>query len=162
MKHIALLLAALALGLGGVAAHADAEKGFYVGVGVGQFNLEIDNLDEAGDAVRDFDEDDTSAKVFAGWRFGPFFALELDYIDFGGPSTETAEVEVKGFAPYLVGTLPLGIFELFAQVGYYFYDFDVSENSANGRDFSDSAEDFAYGAGAGLVLFEHLDVPTPI
>jgi opacity protein-like surface antigen len=155
MKHTILAVCALALGIGMNVARADADKGLYLGAGVGQFNVEVDNLDDAQDTIADFDADDTSLKAFAGYRFNPYFAVELDYIDFGGPEDQGVAVDISGFAPYLVGTLPLGIFELFAQVGYLFYDFDVK---AGGAKLSDSTEDLVYGAGAGLVLFDHLDV----
>ena len=65
-------------------------------------------------------------------------------------------MEISGFAPYLVGTLPLGIFELFAKVGYYFYDVEAEIGDVEADDVSD--EDLVYGAGFGVVLFEHLNV----
>jgi hypothetical protein len=102
---------------------------------------------------------------FPRWCCDPASA-ELAYIDFAGPEDTVSttlgdanvDVEISGFAPYLVGTLPLGIFELFAKVGYYFYDADVTF-SALGQSLSDdtSDEDLVYGAGVGLVLFDHLD-----
>ena len=155
MKHIILALCALTLGIGMNVARADADKGLYLGAGVGQFNVQVDNLDDAQDTIANFDADDTSVKAFGGYRFNPYFAVELDYIDFGGPKDQGISIDISGLAPYLVGTLPLGIFELFAQVGYLFYDFDVK---GGGASFSDSTEDLVYGAGAGLVLFDHLDV----
>lgn len=115
MKTIIVTLT-LGLSLAAAPAMAAEDSGFYLGVGVGQFSLAIDDFEDVtGD---DFDEEDTSLKVFGGWRFGPFFAAELAYIDFGGPEDTVnvagtpvdAQVEVSGFAPYLVGTLPLGIF----------------------------------------------------
>jgi OOP family OmpA-OmpF porin len=158
MKHLALAMALFAVGT--TSAFADNESGFYVGAGVGQFNVEIDNLDEAQDTASEFDSDDTSAKVFAGWRFNPYIGVELDYIDLGGPEDNfeniNIEAEISGIAPYLIGTLPLGIFELFAQVGYYFYDVEI--NAQNLGSVDDSSEDFVYGAGAGLLLFEHLNL----
>ena len=158
MKRLVLWLTALVLGTGLTVANADENQGFFVGAGLGQFNVEVDNLDEAQDLVSDFDEEDTSWKIFAGWRFAPFFAVELDYIDFGGPSTQGTKFEVAGFAPYLVGTLPLGIFELSARVGYYFYDVDVNFDASQIEDVSQSDEDLVYGAGFGLLLFEHLNL----
>ena len=157
MKRIAVCLIALCIGMGTTLARADNTKGLYAGAGVGQFNLKIDNFNDVEDAVQNFDSDDTSWKVFAGWRFNPYIAVELDYIDFGGPSQSGASIGVKGFAPYVVGTLPLGIFELFAQVGYYFYDVDLDAGSSSIQDFDGSQEDLVYGAGLGVVLFDHLD-----
>jgi opacity protein-like surface antigen len=158
VKHLALATALLAFGA--TPAFADNERGLYLGAGVGQFNVEIDNLDDAGDTVANFDSDDTSFKVFGGWRFAPFFAVELDYIDLGAPEDTIGgtkiETEISGVAPYLVGTLPLGPIELFARVGYYFYDIEV--NAQNIGSLDDSDEDLAYGAGLGITLFEHLNV----
>jgi OOP family OmpA-OmpF porin len=154
MKRIVVWLTAVVLGTGLTVARADGEQGFYLGAGIGQFNVEVDNLDEAQDVVQDFDEDDTSWKIFAGWRFAPFFAVELDYVDFGGPSDNEASLDLAGFSPYLVGTLPLGIFELFAKVGYLFYDIDIDTDATDIEDISDSQEDFIWGVGFGVALLE--------
>ena len=77
-------IAAALLAMGAAPVFAD-ESGLYLGVGVGQFNVEVDDVDTADDIQQAFDSDDTVYKVFAGWRFAPFFAVELDYIDLGGP-----------------------------------------------------------------------------
>jgi hypothetical protein len=149
------VLAILSLSFAALAAHAEAEKGVYAGAGVGQFNLEIDNLDDAQDALSDFDSDDTSWKVFAGYRFSPNFAFELDYIDFGGPEDQGVTVDVSGLAPYLIATIPLGIFEISGHLGYYFYDFDVDVSDAS---FSDSDEDLVYGASVAVILGQRFDL----
>jgi opacity protein-like surface antigen len=156
MKHLALAMALVAFGA--APAFADNERGLYIGAGVGQFNVEIDNLDELGDTVESFDSDDTTYKVFGGWRFAPFFAVELDYIDLGAPEDTVGstrlEAEINGVAPYLIGTLPVGPIELFARVGYYFYDIELNAQDIGSID--DSNEDLVYGAGLGITLFEHL------
>ena len=113
------------------------ESGFYVGGGVGQFNVQIDDIDDTDEAIERLDDDDTSWKLFAGYRFNPYISIEAAYIDFGGPSDSfdasgssgDYKVELSGFAPYVVGTLPLGPVELFAKVGYYFYDVDLEETT---------------------------------
>jgi opacity protein-like surface antigen len=150
-------------------AHADNEKGFYVGAGVGQFNVDINDISDVDNAVEKLDDSDTSWKAFAGWRFNPYISLEADYIDFGKPgdnfnATGTSgnyELAVSGFAPYLIGTLPLGPVELFGKVGYYYYDVDVKVNidqpTAPDIDSSHSKEDIVYGVGVGITLFEHLN-----
>jgi OOP family OmpA-OmpF porin len=154
----------LALTMAAGSAIADENQGFYLGAGVGQFNLEVDDISDISSET--FDSDDTSLKIFGGWRFNPYFSAELAYIDFGGPEDTisttlgdvNADIEISGFAPYLVGTLPLGIFELFAKVGYYFYDADITLSDQSGSLSDDvSDEDLVYGAGVGLVLFDHLD-----
>ncbi len=62
------------------------DEGLYIGGGIGQFNVQIDDLDETDEAVETLDDDDNAWKAFVGWRMNPYFALELAYIDFGGPS----------------------------------------------------------------------------
>lgn len=158
----------LALVGGWSAAHAENERGFYVGGGVGQFNVQIDDIDDTDDAIERLDDDDTSWKLFAGYRFNPYISLEAAYIDFGrasdrfeaSGSSGDYRVDLSGFAPYVIGTLPLGPVELFAKVGYYFYDVDLSVDldDLGGDVFSSksSDEDLLYGAGVGMTFFEHL------
>lgn len=144
-----VLFAAL---LGASAAWADNDSGLYLGGGIGQFNIEgdVDNVN--------FEGDDDAYKLFVGWRLNKFISFEFDYIDFGTASDSNAglniNADVKGYAPYVIGTLPLGPFELFAKAGYLFYDFDVEVEGLGSDDSSD--EDLVYGVGAGLTLFEHL------
>lgn len=156
MKPITFAVALI--GLGVAPAFADNESGLYLGAGVGQFNVKIDDAEDLGQTVGSFDSDDTSFKVFAGWRFSNFIGVELDYIDLGAPEDTVDDVRIKaeinGVAPYLIGTLPLGPVELFAKAGYYFYDIKVNAESIGSRD--DSSEDFVYGLGVGITLFEHL------
>lgn len=148
-RNITAVALAIALGFAGVA-QADEDAGLYIGAGVGQFNLEID---EVG-----FDSDDTAFKVFGGWRFSPNFAVELAYMDLGAPE-ETFDVlgtpvdiqtEVTGFAPYIVTGTQFGMVELFAKLGYLFYDFEISSPGVGSE--SDSDEDLVYGLGLGVVL----------
>lgn len=144
--------------LGVTPAFADNESGFYLGVGAGQFNVEVDDLDTTDEAREAFDGDDTTYKAFGGWRFNRFIGVELAYMDLGKPEDTIenvrVETEIDGFTPYVIGTLPLGPVELFAKVGYYFYDVKINGQSLASVD--DSGEDLVYGAGVGLTLFEHL------
>lgn len=150
--------AAALLACGMTAAYADNESGLYLGVGAGQFNVEVDDVDTTDELDEAFDGDDTVYKVFAGWRFNPFIGVELDYIDLGGPEDTIEDVRVKaeinGFAPYLIGTLPLGPIEGFVRVGYYFYDVEINGEDLGSVD--DSGEDLVYGVGVGLTFFEHI------
>lgn len=155
MKSLVAAIALVGLMIVG-SAMADEDRGLYLGVGVGQFGLEINDLEEI--TTDTFDADDTAFKVFGGWRFNPYIALELDCVDLGAPDDTLEDIrfdlDITAFAPYVIGTLPLGIFEVFAKIGDVFYDVEVS---ALGESLDDSDEDLAYGAEIGLVLFDRLN-----
>ena len=169
MNRVIATATVLALAGGWSAAQADDnDRGFYAGVGVGQFNVKIDDIDQLDNAIEKLDDSDTSWKAFVGYRFNPYIALEAAYIDFGSPtssfntsgSSGDYKAELSGFAPYLVGTLPIGPVELFAKVGYYYYDVklnvDVDQLGGNVFHSSKSDEDFLYGGGVGVTFFDHL------
>ncbi|MEO8062048.1 MAG: porin family protein [Pseudomonadota bacterium] len=144
----------------------DEVSGFYVGGGVGQFNAGIDDVDDVDDAVDAWDDDDTAYKFFAGYRMNRFLAFELDYINLGEPSGAVVpgfnvDASVDGFAPYVVGTIPLGpYFEVYGRLGYYFYDANIGrDDGLNGRvQFDEESEDLVYGAGIGANIGEKLNL----
>lgn len=165
MKHgitAALLLAGLATAAG--ASAQDNPSGFYAGGGIGEFDAKIDDFDDVDDTIDRFDDGDTAYKLFAGWRANPWLAFEVAYINLGNPNDEIfddtrLEIESDGFAPYVVGTLPLGMFELFGKAGYYFYDIDVSLDSPLGDVTNDdSGSEFVWSAGVGVNLFERFNL----
>lgn len=180
MKRIALALA-VAIGLASIPAMA-ADPGFYVGAGVGQFNVEIDSVDLGDQSGSiDFDDDDTGFKIFGGYQFLPWLGAELGYVD-GGTASESytdpdlggakLDVDVSAVTLAAVGTLPIGdMFELYGKLGMAFWqgDLDASitgavcdELLAIGESCSDSAdddgEDFYYGVGAGINIGEQFNV----
>lgn len=164
---ITAALAALAVAVAAPAAFAqDSEPGWYLGGGVGQFNAQIDDLDEVDETVEGWDEDDTAYKFFAGYRLNGFLAFELDYINLGEPSGAVVpgvnvDASIDGFAPYVVGTIPLGEwFEIYGRLGYYFYDATVGvEDELSGRaEFDEESEDLVYGAGIGANIGERLNL----
>ena len=167
-------LALSALALGGVSAPALADQslaGPYVGIGWGHFDLKMQNLDDVGTAVNSIAHSgDDSWKVFAGYRASPYLSFEADYVNFGRPSdsfTGTGSdgnyrLRLGGFAPYVVGTLPAGPFELFAKAGYLFYNakLDVNLNAPGTQviESSHSRSSFVYGGGIGITFLDHLNV----
>ena len=67
-------------------------QGFYLGGGVGDFSSavdEINNLDDIDDVGIDFSDGDNATKVFAGWNFNRFFAVQGDFVDFGESSVSS-------------------------------------------------------------------------
>lgn len=141
-------------------------SGFYVGGGIGQFNAQIDDVDQLDNTVDSWDEDDTAYKVFAGYRLNRFVGFEAAYLNLGKPSGSVVpgfnvDSSVDGFAPYVVGTLPLGrFFELNARLGYYFYDANLRQESGlNGRvQFDEESEALAWGAGIGANIGEKVNL----
>jgi opacity protein-like surface antigen len=66
------------------------------------------------------------------------------------------EADTKGWAPYVIGSLPFGIWEIFARAGVMFYDLEVSTNGI--PDIDDSSSAFTWGAGAGVTFLERLNL----
>ncbi len=171
-RHAGMAAALLALGSVPVMSAQAQENtgGPYVGVGWGQFNVDVDNLSDAGTAAGNIiDSDDNAWKAFVGWRFNPYIGVELAYVDLGSPgdrfegtgSNGNYRVDISGFTPYLIGTIPLGPVELFGKVGYYFYDVDLRvdlDSPGPDIDSSSSRQDFVYGGGVGFTFFEHVHV----
>jgi hypothetical protein len=158
-------LTAIAAGIAAMAFTAGAsaqgnESGFYAGGGIGEFNVDIDDVDDVDSTIDRYDSDDTAWKAFVGWRANPYVAFELAYLNLGSPEDEVlpdvfVEVETDGFAPYIVGTLPFAAFELFAKAGYLVYDTKARISSPLGTVVVDeSDEEFTWSAGLGLTLFE--------
>lgn len=166
MKHgITAVLALAALAAANGAQAQDNESGFYAGGGVGSFDVQIDDFDDIDDTIDRYDSDDTAWKAFGGWRMNPYLAFELAYVNLGSPDDEiapdtTLTLETDGFAPYVVGTLPIGDwFEVFAKAGYYWYDVDARLSSPLGNvSDSESNETFTWTAGVGVNIFERVNV----
>lgn len=109
MKTTKGFIQVLLLGVSGVAiapsALAEAQRGFYVGVGAGQSSFDLEQ-EEFDDVVIDafasqgapvisgsstFEDGGTVVAFFAGYRFFPYLAVEASYLDLG-----TAEYRSTG------------------------------------------------------------------
>jgi len=107
----------------------------YVGAGVGQLRLE-----DSG-----FKADDTSVKLFGGWRFNQNLALELAYVHGGSPEGSGVEVEPRAMQASVIGAIPLADnFQLYARAGLLSWK---TEASAAGFSVKDDGEDFSWGMG---------------
>ena len=139
-------------------------EGFYFGGGIGDFSSsvdEINSLDDVDDAGIDFSDSDNALKLFGGWRLNRYFAFQGDYVDFGESSgfvtsSVSGTSDVQGFAPSIVGTLPIGPVELFGRIGMMFYELDL--NLTGGRVIDESGEDMVWSAGIGLDVKERLNL----
>lgn len=124
-----------------------ADNGFYLGLSAGQTQVKGDEYDEV-----ELSGDDLGYKVFAGYRFLTFLAVEGSYVDFGAPDEESAderyELDLTGFDLYAMGLVPLGIADIFVKVGVVDWDADLT-TSIGGvpGTVSDDGTDPAYGLG---------------
>jgi OmpA-OmpF porin, OOP family len=169
MKKLVLAGAVLAASLSG-AAMAENPTGFYAGGAFGRLNLDIDSPRDFGSNIsRAVNSNDNTYKIFAGYRVLPFLAVEAAYMNLGKPNDAISSsggngrynLKADGFAPSVIGSIPLGPVELSAKVGYYFYDVDVSTNLNNpGSTFvtGHSRNDLFYGAGVGITVIDHLHI----
>jgi len=148
------------------AAFADENAGWYLGGGIGQFNAGIDDVNDVDDTIEGWDESDNTYKLFAGYRLNKFLSFELDYVNLGEPSGAVVtgfnvDSAVDGFAPYVIGTIPLGNwFEVYGRLGYYFYDANVGVEDTLGNrvEFDEESEDLVYGAGIGANIGDRLNI----
>ena len=170
MKRGIIAATLLALSCGTAFAQSpDNDEGAYIGLGYGQWGIGIDDVDQTDEAIERIDDEDNAWKIFAGWRINPYFAFELNYVDFGNPgdrfegsgSSGRYNLDLSGIQPAVVGSFPLGPVELFGKLGYYFIDvkLDVDTGIGDRDDFLDSdtsEEALSYGFGAGITFFERL------
>ena len=137
------------------------ENGFYLGGSIGGSSLEVQDVSEEFGAFR-FSDGDTAFKLFGGFRFLNFIAVEAGYVDLGDPTDVIASIEgdelevqigLKGWDAFAVGLLPLGPVDLFAKVGVVSWDADIVAVLDDVIDSdSESGTDAAYGIGVALRL----------
>jgi len=166
-------LLAAGLALGAMQAHAEDKTGFYVGLGVGNASVQ-DRVGNGELGHVNFNGDDTSFKVLAGYMFIPWLGLELAYHDFGSPNDTLknigakAEVEdATAWSGELIAQLPLGPVDIFAKGGIVSYDAKIKVRGEEGN-FQDSpdGEEAILGAGAQFNIgpfairgeYEYLDI----
>ena len=159
------VLAILALGSSvcfAAPAFADDDNvGLYLGMGLGDFSTGVDDISDVDEASLDFDSDESARKIFVGWRFNRFMALQLDRVDFersadARDALNVFSTQAEGFAPSVVGTLPLGPVELFARGGILWYDLTIDRNDTSLAGNSD--RDPIFGAGIGFTIAERLNL----
>jgi OOP family OmpA-OmpF porin len=142
------LVGLVALASSGLAAQSHAEGNWYVGGSVSQAFV-----DERG-----LDEDDTGAKIFGGYKFNDYVAIEGGYYDFGEIGNSSSELEIDGISLAVVGSVPVSSkISLLGKVGVHDWDADVT-GSASSAVNTDSDTDAFYGIGAEYALTDSLKI----
>ena len=161
--HVSRAWVMVAAGVVVLSTPAYAEEpatGAYIGAGVGQAEYQ-DACDDVGSVAASLgmpsscDDKDTAFKVYGGYRFLPYLAVELGYTNPGkvsatvGPAT--AELKSWELPIYAVGILPLADDKLWlmAKVGGVYWDLQLSASGPGGNP-SESATGFSLAYGVGL------------
>jgi OOP family OmpA-OmpF porin len=163
------------------AAIADDDTGWYIGGNYGWTAATIDDeriissLAARGFTVtdiEDFDEDN-GYKVFGGYQFNRYIALEGGYVDLGEygyaldtvpAGTLTGHIDLHGVNLDLVGTMPLSErFSVFARVGAIYAEADttfVGTGAVNVLEPNPTASevDLKFGVGAEYAFTEALSM----
>ncbi|MDV3237466.1 MAG: outer membrane beta-barrel protein [Gammaproteobacteria bacterium] len=179
--HIALSLLAATAMLGQGAAQA-ADTGGYVGGGVGQSSFDINGseldallADDGITATTSVDDSDTAWKLFGGYRMHPNFGVEVAYVDYGTPTTQSTvtapsvgtvniDMDVTAWTFDAVAFLPLGGgFELFGKAGAALWDIDAGVSGtggggAFGGSADDDGSDFHFGVGASYAFTDNFRI----
>lgn len=141
---------------------AATDTGIYVGGSVGEEISFISSVYGQG-----ADVDGRSFKLFGGVDIGEYFAVELAYHDLGdrnccwyGAADYDARIKLDGYSASVLAKLPVSRFDLFAKVGYLFWDQGGSVFGIEGEryPYSDDGSDFMAGVGVEFNLTDHFAV----
>lgn len=169
-EHLRSTLAAGAL-LAALLAPAPGYAQFYLGGGGGQTKFhdmeEVRAACATVGATCTVDDTDTGFKLFAGYRFGPYMALEGGYIDLGEsvadsavPVTATAALTAQGGYVSVLPQIPIGtVGAIFGRIGLSAVDAELTA-SGGGQSFEDSsgAAGLVVGAGAEVHLTPQVSI----
>ena len=119
----------------------EERTGAFVGLSWGQTNFEtssstIDPSDCGAGIPCNISESSDMWKVFGGYRFNDWIAVESDLRSFGeakGNLTDrTFEIEGRAWDFYLRGGVPIGPVDLFAKLGFAWVDGEYSQVCSSG------------------------------
>lgn len=151
MKRVrsALAVAALGMALLAPASALAQDAGFYLGGAFGQAKLKEWCRVGPTDVLSACEDTDTGWKLFGGYRFNRYVAIEATYVNWGETSgtvngiSVSAEQTSMGIAA--VGSLELGPqFSVFGKAGFLMTEQDIKRPSGNVK--GDETE-FHYGLG---------------
>ena len=127
-------------------------QGLYLGGAVGQSFVKTEVTD-IQDVDFKLDENDFAFKFLAGVRMGTILAFEGGYKHLGNVRNKmdeyTFESKTSGYDLCAAGNFYLGIVDIFAKAGAFWWD---QENQLNGQKKSEGGTSFMWGLGATVRL----------
>ena len=105
-----LLTALLVIGLSFSSLQAeDSKEGVYLGLGLSSTSLDDDGFEHSISAT--LDDKDSGVKIYGGYRFSDYFALELEFANLGSYSHDfspyTGDLDLNAFTVSAVGIYPV-------------------------------------------------------
>ena len=141
----------------GFATGASLAGPLYVGGSWGKTDIEVK---ESG---FNFNQNDSSYKLFVGYRFLKFFGVEGGYVDMGSPSdtsggTDTT-IKSKAYDAFAVGVLPAGRhFEIFGKLGIAHWDKKIDQSGTITGSSDDTGNNRVTGIGVGFLFTSHIAI----
>ncbi|MDY6949157.1 MAG: outer membrane beta-barrel protein [Pseudomonadota bacterium] len=135
-----------------------ALRGLYIGGGIGEAKVEL----EDNDSFADFEGDDTGYKFILGYRFIDWVAVEMNYARYGEAQDRflgfTYENEFTALSVSALGMLPLGNFDLFGRLGIANVEGDFRVVNIPGSEDGDDNLEPMFGLGAQYRPIPHLAI----
>jgi OOP family OmpA-OmpF porin len=157
------LTSTLAIAAALAAAPAFAQQpgnSWYFGAGIGVGNLNQSGTEITGLNNAQIDDSDTTYTIRGGYRFNPFFALEVGYYDLGkyafsgsvpvgvsGATVVSGSAKATSWGLSAVGILPMNHFDLYGRIGV---EQSKLEANANTSLATGNAQDTQTGATYGV------------
>jgi len=154
------------VGMLGLSATAAADMAFYVGGGVGYYNIKVDSpLTDMGITCsgtnpvhtdwcsRNFQDSSAVWNVTGGVEFGKYFGIQGDYYSYSQAEDQipinsgvNTDVTADAYELSVKPMLPLGEhFDVFARIGYNWYNIDVKRQYVKGQSDSNNSSMYAGG-----------------
>jgi len=126
-----------------------AQDGLYFGGSVGPSFMNTKISDVNWEDVK-VEGNDLSYKVYAGYMFPAFLALEGGYRNLGRISDDISEANSSGWDLNAKANLSIGSLQLFGKAGAFFNNVQVTFQDPVHPDINKNNTKFMFGFGAGL------------
>jgi OOP family OmpA-OmpF porin len=142
------LIGIVTLASAGLASQSSAEGNWYLGGALFQAFVDQQTIDD----------DDTGSKVFGGYTYNEYVAVEGANYNFGDIDPGTSELEIDGLSLAVVGSIPVSdSISVFGKIGAH--EWDVNNNGAIASQLNNNCDTVAfYGLGVDYAIDESWSV----